>query len=246
MIFLSGFNIIDPLVKLLGANWLAEITFGSIIIRLLFAVIWGGALGTERSRMQHAAGLRTYIIVCLASAVVMMTNQFLWEQSDFSGDAARLGAQVITGIGFLGAGMIYISSRNQVKGLTTAAGLWACACLGLAIGAGFYTISIFVGILLIIVLSLLPKFEEHFTRTSLIFDVHVEFLNRESMKLFVYYLRDHGFTVISVEHNPAYSGAGLSVYSIVLKSNTKKHVDHKIFIEEFQNLDYVEYIEELY
>ena len=132
---------IDPVVKFLG-DWLDDVSnIWTILIRLILAVIFGGIIGLERASKRHAAGFRTYILVCLGATLAMITNQFICEKSG-QGDYARLGAQVISGIGFLGAGTILVTSKNQIKGLTTAAGLWACACMGLSIGIGYYTLAI--------------------------------------------------------------------------------------------------------
>ena len=115
---------------------LNELNLVSTVVRLALALLLGGMLGIERGRKRRPAGLRTYMIVCIASSLVMITSQYMAEVFG-TGDPARMGAQVISGIGFLGAGTIMITSR-QVKGLTTAAGLWAAACIGLAVGIGFY------------------------------------------------------------------------------------------------------------
>ncbi|XJS11769.1 MgtC/SapB family protein [Aerococcaceae bacterium WGS1372] len=115
----------------------------------------GGLVGIERGMKNHTAGLRTYILVCLGSALVMMTNQYITDHLQAGGDPTRMGAQVISGIGFLGAGTILVTSRNRVRGLTTAAGLWAAACVGLAIGIGFYEGAIAGGIALLAVMTLL-------------------------------------------------------------------------------------------
>ena len=112
---------------------LADITVLSIVVRILLSTFCAGTLGFERERHNQAAGFRTYIIVSDASALVMMTNIFVAGLGEK--DLVRMSASVITGLGFLGAGTIIINARQQVKGLTTAAGLWASACLGLAIGA---------------------------------------------------------------------------------------------------------------
>ena len=122
--------------ELLGS--LREINILSIIVRLTMAAICGGFIGYDRGRKRRPAGLRTHILVCIGSALVMITNQYIIDIMGYSSDPTRLGAQVISGIGFLGAGTILITGKQQVKGLTTAAGLWASACMGLAIGIGFY------------------------------------------------------------------------------------------------------------
>ena len=104
----------------------------TVAVRLALALICGGILGLERTRKQRAAGMRTYMLVCVGSCLIMLTNQYLFQVTH-TGDPMRLGAQVVSGIGFLGAGTIMVTRRHQVKGLTTAAGLWAVACLGINI-----------------------------------------------------------------------------------------------------------------
>ncbi len=239
------FNIVDPFVKMTGGEWLAELNMGSISIRLIIAVILGGLIGLERALKHHAAGFRTYILVCVGSTIAMMTNEFLIRSTNM-GDGARLGAQVISGIGFLGAGTIMFTSRNQVKGLTTAAGLWACACLGLSIGVGFYSLSCIAGIIIVAALAILPSFEKFLTTKSRQFTIHIEFGCRENLKEFIHVIRDKGFKVLSVEHNPAYSQSGLSVYTIELKVIGKRKIDHQTYINEFKTFSYVSYVEEIF
>ena len=117
----------------MNLHTIREITYGTIFFRLFLSIVIGGVLGLERGRKSRPAGLRTYILVCLGSTVVMMTNQYV-SQCMNTGDPVRMGAQVLSGIGFIGAGSIMKTGRNQVRGITTAAGLWAAACIGLTIG----------------------------------------------------------------------------------------------------------------
>lgn len=138
---------------------LGELNLFSTVVRLALALILGGILGIERGRKRRPAGLRTYMIVCMASALVMLTGEYLVQEYG-TGDPARLGAQVISGIGFLGAGTIIITSR-QVKGLTTAAGLWAAACMGLAIGAGFYAGAVICGTFLLLVMAAMSRLDAY-------------------------------------------------------------------------------------
>ena len=125
---------------------LHEITWMSILVRTVLSMIFGGLLGLERGRKHHPAGFRTYMLVCFGATLVMMTNQYTLRYFHTTGDPVRMGAQVISGIGFLCAGSIMVTGRHQVKGLTTAAGLWASACIGLAIGCGFYSGAIIGGL----------------------------------------------------------------------------------------------------
>ena len=114
-----------------------EVTYLAVALRILAAVIIGGFVGLERGMKNRPAGLRTYMLVCVGSCLIMLTNQYIY-QCYGTGDPVRMGAQVVSGIGFLGAGTIVVTRRNQIKGLTTAAGLWTAAGVGLALGIGFY------------------------------------------------------------------------------------------------------------
>lgn len=161
---------------------LNALNFYTILIRILLSIIVGGIIGLERGIKSKSAGFRTYMLVCLGSAMVMMTNQFIYETFD-SGDPTRMGAQVVSGIGFLGAGTILVTHRNQIRGLTTAAGLWVAACLGLAVGIGFYTGAVLGGITVLFILTLLEKVKtliEDRTRTVdcfIIFETATDFHN---------------------------------------------------------------------
>ena len=147
-----------------------QLNMASLILRLSLAVIFGGMIGMERGRKHRAAGMRTYMLVCMGAAMTVMLGQYetlllttVWhEQAKNAGvmtDVARFGAQVISGIGFLGAGTIIVTGRREIKGLTTAAGLWASACMGLAIGAGFYECVVLAFMLIFLSIRILPRVE---------------------------------------------------------------------------------------
>jgi len=131
-----------------------------LLIRLILACLLGGAIGIEREWKKHPAGFRTHILVCAAAALVMLSNIFIFEKyKNYANvDPARLGAQVISGIGFLGAGTI-LKEGVTIKGLTTAASLWSVACIGIAVGLGFYSGAIFGTILVLITLMVFARFE---------------------------------------------------------------------------------------
>ena len=107
-------------------------------MRLACALICGGIIGIERSYKRRPAGFRTHILICIGAAITTLTSQYLYLNMHYFTDMARLGAQVVAGIGFIGAGTIIVTKRQSVKGLTTAAGLWTSAIIGLAFGGGFY------------------------------------------------------------------------------------------------------------
>lgn len=165
-----------------------DINITSTATRLVLAVIIGGLIGLERGASNHAAGFRTHILVCVGSALVMLTNEYICYLYG-AGDPARLGAQVITGVGFLGAGTIMMTGRNKIKGLTTAAGLWASACLGLAIGIGYYSGALIAAGLVLLSLALLPKVEDFFYKMTKSMDLYIEIESVEQFKVFVKYLR---------------------------------------------------------
>lgn len=117
---------------------LYELNNVTVIIRIVASAVLGGLIGSERGRHGRAAGLRTHILVCVGAALTAMTGMFLSKNVELTGDVARLSAQVISGIGFLGAGMIMIRNSSVITGLTTAAGMWTTAAIGIAMGYGFY------------------------------------------------------------------------------------------------------------
>lgn len=145
-------------------QYLGELHVLTICLRLFLATLCAGILGLERQRKSRPAGLRTHIVVCLGASLVMMISQYLTE-SGLTTDPARLGAQVISGIGFLGAGTIIMTGRSgrpQVKGLTTAASLWTCACMGLAIGCGFYSGAIITCLFALFAVAALSRIDKYF------------------------------------------------------------------------------------
>lgn len=135
--------------------------YSGFIIKLVLACVLGGIIGYERESMHRPAGFRTHILVCVGAALVMVTSEFIFNKyyPRVNADPARLGAQVISGIGFLGAGTIIREGFN-VKGLTTAASLWAVSCVGIAVGIGFYEGAIAATVLIYITLLLLRKMEK--------------------------------------------------------------------------------------
>lgn len=177
---------------------LRDLTYTEIATRIILSVLFGGILGMERGMKNRGAGLRTYMLVCLGSCVVMMTNQFLY-QSYQSGDPARLGAQVINGIGFLGAGTIIVTGKQEVKGLTTAAGLWASACMGLAIGAGFYE-CVLLGFLLILLTNrLLPFVEDAIIESARNMNIYVEFQTLDNLGDIIARIKSQGGQIYEVD-----------------------------------------------
>jgi putative Mg2+ transporter-C (MgtC) family protein len=157
-------------------EWLDSLrgaSLAALVIKLVLAVILGGSIGLERGRKRRPAGFRTHILVCMGATLAMCISRYCVETLGITVDVSRLGAQVINGIGFLGAGTIIVTRRQEVKGLTTAAGLWACACMGLAVGAGFFECAIIAFAAIIFSTTLLDKIEKMITSRSRNMNINV-------------------------------------------------------------------------
>ena len=131
----------------------------STVLRSLAAVVIGGLIGSERARHGRAAGMRTHILVCLGACMTSMTSVFVSDVLGNNGDVFRIPAQVVSGIGFLGAGMIILKNNNMITGLTTAAGVWTTATIGVALGYGYYVGAVAVTVLFLSTIVLFARSE---------------------------------------------------------------------------------------
>ena len=174
------------------------LTLTGIFLRILISVILGGIIGRERGMKNRPAGLRTYMLVCLGSCVVMMINQYAFQVYN-TGDPVRLGAQVVSGIGFLGAGTIIVTSHNQIKGLTTAAGLWASACLGLAMGIGLYEVGLVAGVTVYAVLRLLHNWDFRMRSKTKVAELYVELNQNATLGGFIRGARERELEVSNIQ-----------------------------------------------
>ncbi len=177
---------------------LAEVTLLSTFVRLFLAVLFGGTIGMERRYRRRAAGMRTHALVCLGATLVMVTNQYIFSVFGAS-DPTRLGAQVISGIGFLGVGTIVVDRQRQVRGLTTAAGLWSCACMGLALGIGFYGGALCAWLFILLTISALNKLETSVLGKSRKMEVYAEFRTYSDINYFVALAGDDKMVVSRLE-----------------------------------------------
>lgn len=169
-----------------------------VLIRLAVALVLGGIIGIERSGTKHDAGLRTHILVCLGAAGITLLSEVLIKNG-YNTDVSRLGAQVVSGIGFLGAGCILVNG-NKVKGLTTAAGLWTTACVGLATGMGYFFISVtMTALVLIAMLALRPlanRLQKKGVFKERTFKVTVK--NRQSVQTLTNCIVEHECNILSM------------------------------------------------
>ena len=187
-------------------DYLREINLISILVRLVLSMFLGGAIGFERGRRGRAAGFRTHIIVCLGATMATMTGQYIIEILGLAGDPARLGAQVISGIGFLGVGTILVTGKSQVRGLTTAAGLWSTAAVGLSIGIGFYEAAIICTLLLCFTIIVLHHLDNLFFANKADIDVYIEIAEVSHINKILKDITEKGYHVHNIEIKPARTG----------------------------------------
>lgn len=216
----------------------------SAAVRIFMAMIIGGLLGLERGMKNRPAGMRTYMLVCVGACIIMLTNQYVF-QSFHTGDPTRLAAQVVSGIGFLGAGTIIVTRRNQIKGLTTAAGLWSSAGVGLALGIGFYEAALFGGIAIFSVMTLMQKMDNRVHRKSKTVEVYIEINKELSLGDLLRQLRERELEVQDVQRESGLETdvAGNRAYIAMLKA--QKRVFHINIVEEVRGIENVVYVEEL-
>lgn len=235
----------DYIGHLLG-EWSTGINLWSILFRTAVSLILAAIIGCERSSKRHSAGLRTFIVISLGTTFAMMTDMYIFSLTDKNLFIIS-GASVIA-IALITTNSILFSSKNQIRGLTTSAGLWAVGLLGLATGAGFYTITIVGFFAVLVSLAFFNGIEKYLKNRSNHFEVHLELTSSANLKEFIATIRKLGLIVDDVEINPAYVNSGLSVYTVSLTVNSpelKKYKTHKEIIEAISSIDYVYHIEEL-
>lgn len=232
----------DPISVMLG-QWSSNLGFKSIMFRIAISLILAAIIGCERSSKRHSAGMRTFILVSAASTVAMILDLSLGSKYFL------VSAATVLGISTISVNSMLVSSRRQIKGLTTAVGLWFSAIIGLSIGAGLYTLTLISFVSLLACMSFLPAFEIYLKDRSNHFEVHLELIDSTYLQDFVTTIRRLGLTIDDIEINPAYVNSGLSVYSIAISISSeelKKYKTHKEIIDALKTLDYVYHIEEMH
>ena len=222
---------------------LQQLNYPSIIIRILLAATIGCLIGLERERKNRPAGFRTYTLVSVGACLVMMTNQYMFNLYQ-SGDPARLGAQVISGVGFLGAGTILITRNNQVRGLTTAAALWSSACVGLALGTGFYAGALIVGGVLLVVMILFRPLNDVLQRKNGFMRLYAHFDTSDDIDAFLRECKAEKVAVADMQPlMQKDADKGGIVVLIEMKNVTE--TAHETLVRKFSALHGVRHMEEL-
>ena len=210
------------------------LTEGAIVVRILISLAFGAILGLDRGLKSRPAGLRTYILVCVGSCIVMMTNQYVYQVFD-TGDPVRMAAQVVSGIGFLGAGTIIVTRRNRIRGLTTAAGLWASACVGLAIGIGLYEIALVGGLAVVIVLTSLGHWDLFIRRRARDVDVYIEIPVSFSFAVFLEKLRQQGLGISNLQFTGG-EGSASDRLGFVCTLSCAQRMDHALMFAAVRSI----------
>lgn len=238
-----------------GLAYLREMNVASVLLRLTVAMLFGGFIGLERERKRRPAGFRTYMLVCLGAALTMLLSQYesymvthAWHETAMEiglrTDVSRFGAQVINGIGFLGAGTIIVTKRNQIKGLTTAAGLWTSACAGLALGIGLYEVAAPACLSIFVIFTVLHELDFRMRRKSRQIDAFVELRKNTSIRNFLASVREQNFNPSNLLLQPDSAESVDSVtFTITLKSRVARSHEESMCL--LRTLGSVSYIEEL-
>lgn len=222
---------------------LRGVNLTSIAVRLLLCVICGGLIGLEREFKRRPAGFRTHILVCLGAAMTTMTGEFLLLYMHFETDMGRLGAQVVAGIGFLGAGTI-ITHREKVRGLTTAAGLWTSAVVGLAIGAGFYEGALIATVLVEIAELVFSRVEYRMLDRAPELSLYIEYRDKDTLEALMRLFRSKNTHLLDLQITRAKSGSKYNACAIVSLRVNKKNKKEAV-LDDIRKTDGVMLTEEL-
>ena len=215
----------------------------SVVVRLVLAVLCGGIIGIERERKRRPAGFRTHILICLGSAITTLTSQFILFELGLYTDLTRLGAQVIAGIGFIGAGTIIVTKHRQVKGLTTAAGLWVTAIVGLCCGAGFFEGVILTTAIILITELLFSRLEYFIISHARTSNVYVEYTENEILGKIIETIKQTGAYIIELEISKSSATGEHSTVTFSIKSSRK--ISCRALLTMVSKIDGVVSVEEL-
>ncbi len=217
-------------------DFLRKLTVLSVTVRMVLAALCGGLIGVEREYKRRPAGFRTHILICLGAAMTTLTSQFLFLYMNYYTDMARIGAQVVAGIGFIGAGTIIVTRHQRVKGLTTAAGLWAAAIVGLALGAGFYEGGLTLTFLVMLAELAFSRLERLILRSSLELNLYLRYDNSDTADRVLAYMRRSNIRILSMEITRSTKSEDSKATAIFLVRLNKK-LREKDFLEQLSHIE---------
>ena len=209
---------------------LRDMSFATVALRMCMAMLCGGCIGLEREFKRRSAGFRTHILICLGATMTTMISQFLYLYMGYYTDMARLGAQVVAGIGFIGVGAIITTPQKRVKGLTTAAGLWASAIIGLCLGAGFYEGGLLATVLILIAELILSPIEHKYLDKTPEINLFMEYNNKATLDNVLFLYRQMGIKVVNLEitraiENERHNASAIFLIRLNRRFNANKVVE---------------------
>lgn len=212
-----------------------DINFLNVLLRFVLAVLFGGAIGLERSYKNRPAGFRTHILVCIGAAIASMTGIYLYLNRGLQTDISRIGAQVVSGLGFIGGGTIIVINNKRIKGLTTAAGLWVCGIIGLAVGAGFYEGAFIATVLVLVAETLFSTLGAKISHNEA-FSINLVYTDKTALNHVMRYCKNNRMIISNLEVK-GNSSSDRSVYSVVIQVRTRKKIDHDVFISYIRGIN---------
>lgn len=216
-------------------NGIRDITWLSVLVRMFVSFVLGGAVGMERSYKNRPAGIRTHILVCIGATIASMTGLYLALNRAFPTDLSRLGAQVVSGLGFIGGGTILVTKNRKIKGLTTAAGLWACGIIGLAVGAGFYEGGILAAALVLIVEIYMADIGSKLKRKPE-FHLQVNYHEKLALDRVLRYCKDNRFAISNLQVTGIYD-SDAPLYTALISLRSRKFTAAEALIAHISQMD---------
>lgn len=196
----------------------------NVMVRIVVSILLGAIIGIDRGAKRRGGGARTTTTVCIGATLVMLMEQYLMQIFPGMADMTRMAAQVVSGVGFLGAGTILVAGR-QIKGLTSAAGIWFSACVGLAVGIGFIDGAILVTVILLFVLHLLPGIERRIYTHSRYMTLHMEVEEAKLITFIFHKLKEDGCVIDTFDANKPKAKRLPTVIEVVIHIPKKKNKD---------------------
>ena len=224
--------------------YIEEFNIVSVIVRLMLSTFAGALIGLERRVHGKSAGVKTFSLVCLGASLVMVTNEFLMDAYP-GGDVARLGAQVISGVGFLGVGTIIITGRNYVKGLTTAASLWTTACLGIAFGSGYIAAGLIALLFVFLIMTVLSGIGRRADAYTPYIHLYLEIGREAGIEVLYDYVQENDFRISSIDKQQKLAINDKDL-SLLVEIDLHKRLNHAEIVEALSKLEAVHYIEEIH
>ena len=226
-------------------DFVRDVNLLSVTVRMVLAVLCGGLIGLEREYKRRPAGFRTHILICLGAAMTTLTSQYLYLNKGMYTDVARLGAQVIAGVGFIGAGTIIVTKRQRVKGLTTAAGLWTAAIIGLVCGAGYVECALFATAMVLVAELLLIRIENRFAQKADDINLYIEYTDANAIEEIVRLIRERHLKIRELEITRVSDEADNIRYCAIIGFRvSKKQLDEEI-VKSINGISNVTAVEEL-